>query len=265
MNKFTTAARFALIMGVVVITTGCSVTEAKQDAKTIATKIEVRVKKFLARNHHTVIVPGYGAPVKGNPTYQKYIEDVATFVADEKNKVNSVVFTGGYSTLKDNSEADSMHEYFKTVADIAALEKQGVKVFTEECSIISWQNISYSKDLLAAEKISPTKVTVFGDTARQEKLVAYATAQFNSDVRLPDSPKELLALGSLVTTIEFHGFNFGTKPEDDVQTVAEILSVYKSDVSNQVLEARISEWTEKFDYDVAANLVEKGCLQFKGF
>ncbi len=40
---------------------------------------------------------------------------------------------------------------------------------------------------------------------------------------------------------------------------------YDTELGNEILEQRINQWTDDFDYDVADNLVAKGCSQFSGF
>lgn len=221
------------------------------------------------KDHHTVIVPGYGAPVAGNTTYEGYIDAVAEYVGDEENNVNSVVFTGSYSTLQNTSEAESMNNYFNSVVDTSALQTRGIKVLKEECAIVSWQNISNSKDVLAEYSIAPGKVTVFGDKNRKDKLQSFATYKFNEDQDIPDSAKDLLDGGLYYTEINFQGYDFGnsadSEDERNAKFAAESAAAYDAELGNELLKLRIGQWTSEFGYDVADNLVAKGCAEYKGF
>lgn len=206
---------------------------------------------------HVVVVPGYGAPVEGNSGYEGYIEDVAEFVGNEKNEVDAVVFTGSYSSLKSTSEAESMNDYFDSVSS------SDVDVYKEECAIVSWQNMANTKDLLAEKDINTNKITVFGDIARKEKLLAYATFKFNQD---SDVETNNSTLSLSYTDIDFEGYNFGTnQTEQEALIAAEMAGAYDAEVGNAILEKRIDDWTDQFGYDVADNLVAKGCSEFKGF
>lgn len=200
--------------------TGCSLAGAKDALNTVTGSTE---------EHHTVIVPGYGAPVAGNPSYEDYVETVARFVEDDSNDVDSIVFTGSYSTLADVSEAEALNSYFNTVVDTEALLDRGTRVYKEECAILSWQNISNSQDVLAADQIIPGTVTVFGDINRRDKLVAFASAAFNQDQEVPETATDVLNLR--FTTVEFEGFDFGDTPDEteeerQAKFVGEIAGAY---------------------------------------
>lgn len=218
---------------------------------------------------HTVIVPGYGAPVAGNTTYEGYITEVANYVNDTNNDVDAVVFTGSYSSLQDTSEAESMNSYFNSLVDTDTLSGRGVRVYKEECAIVSWQNITYTEELLTADGISPDSIILFGDTARGDKLKTFASFVFNKDVSVPDSAQELLTNGVNYTDIDFRGYDFGnaamTEAQRNAAFAAEIAGAYDATIGNEILEERIEDWTEEFGYDVADNLVEKGCEQYEGF
>lgn len=266
--------RSIVVIGLLIVTlgTGCSVTDSISSLKTRAVnKANDKATNVLSgEQNHTVIVPGYGAPVAGNRTYEQYIESVADFVEDETNGVNAVVFTGSYSTLKDTSEAESMNAYFNTVVDTSLIRERGIRVYKEECAIVSWQNVSYTRDLLAADSIVPSKVTLFGDVNREDKLVAFAAYAFNEDINVPDSVAGVLEQGIGYTEVDFRGFSFGNNLKDDererqVKFAAEIAGAYDPALGNEILGKRITDWTAEFKYDVAQNLVEKGCSQFSGF
>ena len=183
--------------------------------------------------------------------------------------MESVVFTGSYSTLENTSEAESMNSYFNSVVDLSAVQDRGIKVFKEECAIVSWQNISNTKELLVDNGIRPGKVTVFGDENRQDKLESFADFKFYEDQEIPDAAGDLLNGALYYTPVEFSGFNFGdsaeTEEERTAKFLAEIAAAYDAEIANQILEQRISEWTDEFGYDVANNLVNKGCSEFSGF
>lgn len=243
---------------------GCVVVDK---TKALWHKLDVHV--IGKPKQHTVIVPGYGAPVAGNTTYEGYIQDVANFVQDTNNKVNAVVFTGSYSSLKDTSEADSMKSYFEHITNAAALESRGIKIYTEQCAIVSWQNITYSKSLLTTAGITPDTLTVFGDVNREEKLKTFATVAFNKDIDVPDSAKQLLTQGIDYTHVDFVGYHFGDSAQSEDQRNAlfaiEIAGAYNAEIGNDILKQRIDSWTTTFGYDVAQNLVDKGCAQYAGF
>ncbi|MFA5995404.1 MAG: hypothetical protein WC801_03100 [Patescibacteria group bacterium] len=209
--------------------------------------------KLLNRNtaaEHVVLVPGYGAPVSGNKTYEGYIENVANYVFMKENQVTVVIFTGSYSVLSELSEAEAMNQYFNSSLDITALQQRGVRVYQERCAITSAQNISYSKDLLDEHKIFPERVTIFGDSAHKDKLVATAEYEFSG------------------ASIDFQGYSLGAQANllTDVKDLTELVTGYDSAKNyNKVLQERIKQWSTSYHYDVAANLVAKGCTQYKGF
>lgn len=219
--------------------------------------------------HHTVIVAGYGTPVKGNPTYQKYIKQVATYVSNTNNGVNSVVFTGGYTDDAYLSEAESMNSYFNSQVDTADLQERGIKVYKEECAIVSWQNIGFSQELLSAKEIAPTQVTLFGDQDRADKLKTFATYKFNLAEGLPDNVTDLVNRSVNAASVDYQGFDFGdsadTEQERKAKFAAEILGAYDANIGNELLGKRLTEWSSTYNYDVADNLVAKGCSQYAGF
>ncbi|MBI2410550.1 MAG: hypothetical protein HYV32_01455 [Candidatus Kerfeldbacteria bacterium] len=229
---------------------------------------DIKVSLTDTNEQHTVIVPGYGAPVKGNVGYEGYIKKVVAYVTDEQNGVDAVVFTGSYSSLKDTSEAESMNAYFNSIVDTKQLLDRGVRIYKEECAIVSWQNIDNSQELLTQAKITPDKITVFGDINREDKLVAFANVAFNKNKDLPNTAAELVNK-SLVTTVDFYGYDFGGASEDEqkrnAKFAAEIAGATNPEIGNQILQARINEWTQEFGYDVAANVVAKGCSEYAGF
>lgn len=237
--------------------------EAKQTIKNINQTIQNR------QDHHTVIVAGYGTPVKGNGKYEQYIKSVADFVSTESNSVDSVVFTGSYTDDPNLSEAESMNSFFNSQVDTGALQTRGVKVYKEECSIMSWQNISYSQELLAAKDIQPTLVTIFGDQNRGDKLQTFAAYKFNLAEGLPDNATDLINSAVNIANVQFKGFGFGdavdSEDERNAKFAAEIAGAYDAKVSNELLGKRLSEWTELFGFDVSDNLVKKGCTQYQGF
>lgn len=262
-----------LLLGVfALLGSGCSAKESLAQLKAkVANKASNEATELLSGEvHHTVIVPGYGAPVEGNRRYEEYIETVTRYVEDEANAVDSIVFTGSYSTLKDLSEAESMNAYFNSFADTNEILTRGIRVHKEECAIVSWQNISYTRDLLAVDGLVPSKVTIFGDIGRQDKLVSFGTFAFNEDITVPDSVSDILEDGIGYTEVDFRGFSFGNNLEDDeaersAKFAAEIAGAYDATVGNEILAKRIGDWSAEFGYDVSANLVEKGCPQFSGF
>ncbi|MBI2415596.1 MAG: hypothetical protein HYV33_02965 [Candidatus Kerfeldbacteria bacterium] len=257
-----------------VLCTGCGVIDQYntglqkyQEAKQTFENINQTISQQT--DHHTVIVPGYGAPVAGNPTYQQYIDQVAEFVSEADNAVHSVVFTGSYTTQPDLSEAEAMNSYFNSVVDTTDLQQRGVHVYQESCAIVSWQNIAYSQELLANEGIKPTRVTIFGDQQRADKLTTFATYKFNLSDGLPGNLQDLVNVSVNVAAVEFVGFNFGDKvmsaEQRNAYFLAEIAGAYDVNVGNDILAERIQLWSDQFHYDVAANLVEHGCNQYKGF
>lgn len=219
--------------------------------------------------HHTVIVAGYGTPVKGNTSYQNYIKQVATYVSNTNNGVNSVVFTGAYTDDADLSEAESMNSYFNSQVDTADLQERGIKVYKEECAIVSWQNISFSQELLTSKSLAPTQVTLFGDVDRGDKLKSFATYKFNLAEGLPDNVTDLVNRSVNATSVDYQGFDFGdsadTEQERNAKFAAEILGAYDADIGNELLKKRLTEWSDTYSYDVADNLVAKGCSQYAGF
>lgn len=218
---------------------------------------------------HTVIVAGYGSGVKGNVTYQNYIKAVATYITNPTHKVNAVVFSGSYSDNKDLSEAEAMNAYFNSIVDVKQLQTSGVKVYKEQCAIVSWQNISYSQELLAAAKITPTQVTVFGDKDRADKLKTFAIYKFNLADGVPNNVTEAVSRSLNSTAVDFQGFNFGDSVRSQAERQAifagEVLGAYDEKIGNDILRKRLDNWTTQYEFNVADNLVKKGCTQYSGF
>jgi len=255
-----------LIGGIACILLGTSCTALDTTVNKLQT---VKDTVTSRKNHHTVIVPGYGAPVEGSKTYEGYIKEVAKYVKDESNAVNSVVFTGGFSNLPELSEAEAMNNYFNSRVDVADLQQRGIRVYKEECAIVSWQNISNSQELLAADGIQPTKVTLFGDTNRQEKLTTFAAYKFNLAEGLPQNAQELLNASLHVASVNFIGYNFGDEAKSELDRnaifAAEAAGAYDAMLGNEVLAERLQQWSDEFGYDVIKNLVDHGCTEYQGF
>ncbi|EKD76260.1 MAG: hypothetical protein ACD_43C00172G0006 [uncultured bacterium] len=257
-----------LFLGIVVLlVTGCAGLNKIQSG--IETYQDTKALLGDSSEHHTVIVAGYGTPVKGNTTYQDYIKAVATYVNNETNNVHSVVFTGGYTDDQNLSEAESMNSYFNSQVNTVALQTRGIKVLKEECAIVSWQNISYSQELLLGKDVTPTQVTLFGDTNRSDKLKTFAIYKFNLSNGLPDDVTDLVNRSLNATSVDYQGFDFGdstdTEDERNAKFAAEVLGAYDTAVGNELLKKRLTEWSDTYGYDVADNLVKKGCSQYKGF
>lgn len=259
--------KYLLIIVPVALLAGCAALDKAQSG--IQAYQDTKALLGSDSDHHTVIVAGYGTPVKGNPTYQEYIKAVATYVNNETNAVDSVVFTGGYTDDKELSEAESMNSYFNSQVNTAELQGRGIKVFKEECAIVSWQNVSYSQELLAGKTITPTQVTLFGDANRSDKLKTFAIYKFNLSEGLPDDVTDLVNRSLNATSVDYQGFNFGdsadSEDERNAKFAAEVLGAYDTEVGNELLKKRLGDWTDTFGYDVAKNLVNKGCNQYAGF
>ena len=262
-------ALLLLVGSVLFLGTGCSITDGIKNKASSAKEKVSSATSIMGDGPHVVIVPGYGAPVEGNPSYQEYIRRVSEYVVQDENKVDVVVFTGSYSTLSDLSEAEAMNRYFNRVTQLDTIREKGIRIYKEECAIVSWQNIAYTKDLLSENNINPSHVTVFGDVQREEKLLGFATVQFNADISIPDSVGDIVDSAGAVTVVDFIGFTFGSSSEDitkrNAKFAAEIAGAYDAEIGNEILATRIGEWSDEFDYDVASNLVKKGCIQFSGF
>lgn len=213
---------------------------------------------------HVVIVPGYGAPVEGNSKYEEYISKAFDFISDENNKVDLVIATGGYTVLKDTSEAESIIKYMSLRHDLSSRIIPEFKTYAESCSIITWQNILFSKQYLDSNNIKPTHVTIFGDAARQDMLLTYAMYQFAGKEFLPIKSNEILntAMNFKILKLDFQGYDFGTKNYVVPETTDEIIKVYLDPkAGDQELEERIAKWTTNFKYDVKENLGSKACKQ----
>ncbi len=250
---------------------GCTsdITNSINSAKDLANTVQNINVQLSANEGHVVIVPGYGAPVAGNASYEDYIDEVVEFVEDKSNRVSTVIFTGSYSSLENTSEAESMNQYFNSAVDLDEIQARGIKVIKEECAIVSWQNIANSKDILDDRATPYNTVTVFGDVNREDKLTALATYKFNEDIASGSSASDLVNSGLSYKNIAFIGHDFGGATEDEnernAKFAAEIAGAYDAKIGNEILEQRINEWTEQFGYDVADNLVSKGCTEFAGF
>ncbi len=221
-------------------------------------------KGLTQKSMHIVIIPGYGAPVSGNSKYEEYISQAFDFISDENNKVDLVIATGGYTALKDISEAESIIQYMRIQHELSSRIIPEFKTYAESCSIITWQNILFSKQYLDTNNIKPTQITIFGDTARQDMLLTYAMYQFAGKEFLPTKSNEILAATTKLKTIKinFQGYDFGTKNYVAPGTTDEIIKVYLDPKSgDKELEERIAKWTTNFKYDVKENLESKSCQQ----
>ena len=257
-----------ILVGVSTILSGCAFSDkiqsgldAYQTAKSLVSSSNEK--------HHTVLVAGYGTQLKGNATYEQYIKSVATYVNNVDNDVDSIVFSGSYTDSKTTSEAEAMNSYFNSQVDTTELANRGIHVYQETCAIVSWQNISYSQELLATQSISPTQVTVFGDINRADKLKTFAIYKFNFTDGLKTDVASLVNQSLNSTSVDYQGFDFGDAADsDEVRNAkfgAEILGAYDTALGNELLGKRLAEWTSNYGYDVADNLVAKGCSQYSGF
>lgn len=257
---------FPALLGLTVLVSGCATFDKIQAG---VDYIQTAKAVMDHTGEHTVIVAGYGTPVKGNATYEDYIDQVATYVSNKTNGVNSVVFTGGYTDDADLSEAEAMNSYFNSQVDTTELQNRGVKVYQETCSIVSWQNISLSQELLASKGVTPTHVTLFGDVDREDKLKTFAIYKFNLGDGIPNDLKELVNKSLNTASVDYQGFDFGdsadTEKERNAKFAAEILGAYDANIGNELLAKRLTGWSADYGYDVADNLVAKGCSQYAGF
>ncbi len=246
---------------------GCSVKDALPDSFNSKAELKTKVKsmahvvdkKFDKGAKRIVIVPGYGTPVLGNESYEEYIKKAVAYVNNETNNVVAVVFTGSYTDDKNLSEAEALYRGFDEYADIAGLQKTGVHFYKEECAITTWQNIENSKALVDSKKTSYDSVTIFGDEGRKEKLIGYANTVFNKDIVKDRSVVSVDYVG--------HGFSKSVQSDSERGTIfaAEIAAAYNSDLQDTLLKERIGTWTKKYKYDVADNLVKKGCTEFAAY
>ncbi len=230
--------------------------DIKNTAKATLHKID---KRFNKNGQRIVIIPGYGTPVLGNESYEDYIKKAVAYVNDTNNHVVAVIFTGSYTNNKDLSEAESLYRGYDEYADIASLQKKGVKFYKEECAITTWQNIDNSYAIVKDKGIDYDAVTIFGDESRKEKLIGYTGTVFNKDIVKNRS----------VTSIDYvaHRFSKQTLSDSERGTVfaAEIGAAYNADLRDKLLNDRFADWGKKYKYDVAKNLVSKGCVEFKEY
>lgn len=259
--------KYVIVFSAVLLLSDCTVLDK---AKTALTTYQSAKSLFTDQTqHHTVIVAGYGTPVKGNTTYENYIKAVAVYVNNPQNAVDSVIFSGGYTTKPNLSEAEAMNTYFNTKVDVADLQQRGIHVYKEECSIVSWQNISYSQDLLTRQGITPTQVTLFGDIDRQDKLKSFAVYKFNLAAGVPNDVKEAVNRSLHAVSVDFQGFTFGNavdnEDERNAKFAAEILGAYDTKIGNKILGERLTAWSSQYSFDVADNLVRHGCSEYSGF
>ncbi|MBI2411385.1 MAG: hypothetical protein HYV32_05845 [Candidatus Kerfeldbacteria bacterium] len=215
---------------------------------------------------HVVVVPAYGIVGESNEQYKAYIDDVVEYVNYKKNDVDAVIFTGTYSALKDTSEAAVMENYFNTVVDKNDLTARNVQVWRDDCSLMLWQSVTNAKKLLATKGMTPQKVTIFGDTQDHEKILAYGLYQFNGEEGLPTSPVDLVkyAKNPKLVVINFEEHVFDLPSTANAQsTVEQIIQVFKTGEGATALKNTIAEKASNVNFDVAQNLVNKGCLDFK--
>lgn len=214
-----------------------------------ASLIIIIISAFMIQSNrqHVVIVSGYGAPVIGNQGYQNYIVMIKEFVNNPDNKVDAVVFNGGYTSLQDESEAELMVQYYDTL-DSPENASQPT-VYEQRCSVIAWQSIANSKKVLAENGVELRdigKVTTIGDIKSERTFTLWADYQFNE-------------LEKNTAEIAFIGFDHNS-PEKPEMTDEEILSVYTDEeVGRKSVQERVDLLTKLYGFDVAANMTEKGC------
>jgi hypothetical protein len=246
---------------------GCDIQSALPDSLNSKSDLKTKTKsalravdqKFDKGNSRIVIVPGYGTPVLGSESYEAYVKKAVAYVNDEANNVVAVVFTGSYTDNKNLSEAEALYRGFDEYADIGGLQKDGIDFYKEECAITTWQNIENSKAVVDNKKTSYDSVTIFGDEGRKEKLIGYGNTVFNKDIVKDRS----------VVSVDYVGHGFSKSVQSDsergVVFAAEIAAAYNSDLQDALLKERIGTWTKKYKYDVADNLVKKGCTEFAAY
>lgn len=213
---------------------------------------------------HVVIATTYDQ-VSGNVTQEEYVQKLYEYVSDSSNAVDVVVTSGGYLHSKDISDAQSLATYFDSIADEKELSNSGIQSFTEECSVAYFQQIANTKKLLDKEGVKPTKITLFGDVARKEQLLAYTLYQFTGSDGLPTNPLALakFAADPSITTVQFQEHNFGTENVEIPDTVDKIVAAFDNpDVAKEELKSAAKTAAEKVDFDVVQTHIDKGCLGF---
>lgn len=93
---------------------------------------------------------------------------ISDYIEQEMSNIDCIVFSGWYTDKKHPwlSEAYSSYRFLQKnfIREFA----EHISIYYEQNSIITWENLIFSLLLLRRNK--PTKITVFCDSVRQEKV-----------------------------------------------------------------------------------------------
>jgi hypothetical protein len=125
------------------------------------------------------IILGYGIFTSKDKIYKDYLDTYLDAIS--KNIPDIIITTGGISNPRypDLSEAKSMGKYLlsrnNTLKD---------KLFYEERSLSTNENLLYTKELLDQQGVNPNKIIIFCDSIRVVKVYYMACHIFNESLFL---------------------------------------------------------------------------------
>jgi hypothetical protein len=128
------------------------------------------------RREPIILVLGYGCHL--TEEVKRYLDAVAIFV--NKHDIQTVMFSGGFTnrhTKPGVSEAATMADYLKE-------SLTGRHVYLEEQARTTAENMRFSNTLLRKQKLEPSLLIIFCDTARRWKAAWLARWTFGDHIRI---------------------------------------------------------------------------------
>lgn len=263
------------------------------------TAIQLKLKRLLTRNAHVVVLSTYGPSVEGSPFYEAYVAKAMKYILDSKNNVNELIIVGGYTVDPNISQSQAVLNYIK--GKYPAFSESNISVTLDECGITTWQNIRNARRLMAKEGIQSSRITIFAEESREQKIFIFALSEFlvkneMKDVKdfisgeaikgskyaqLLSREKQLQAYASLNMKIPNESYinkNISVRiitksaglpqvnVEDEHMTIfQETREYFDPPYGNLKIKERLDNWAKTAGFNTIENLVDKGCAEYKQF
>lgn len=263
------------------------------------TAIETKIKRLINKKSHVVVISTYGPSVAGSPFYEAHIAKAIKFVLDPINKVNEVIIVGGYTVDQHISQSQAVLNYIKD--KYPEFNSARIPVTLDECGITTWQNIKNTKVLMDKNSIKAQKITIFAESSREKKIAFFANSTFHWDSSaIIDKQKVLKEIEPLVAASQDAQLRAFTSQNSEwarfvgvkdtylvdkdmrIMTVSsglpqqfvdeeyakifqEIKEFYDSTYASKTIRAKLDAWSATAGFNVAENLVKKGCIEYKQF
>lgn len=131
------------------------------------------------------LILGYGVPedIFEDGNYARYLkavfEDVSK-MAGKGNKTCTIIFSGGMTDMfepYERSEAGEMKRYFESLIG-ERIDIKNWKLLTEEASLSTLENLTFTKGLLERKEVLCEALTIFFEITREKRVRTLANEIF---------------------------------------------------------------------------------------